>query len=175
MNIALIGPRGSGKSKLSAELARLTGLQTLSTDAMAVKAKEMPITEQVEKWGWQSFRELEYQLLESLANTDNTIIDCGGGILFDINENGDEIFSSRKSELLKKIAKIVYLVRPEAYTSETIINDPTRPDLNADRSYRDILSFRLPWYEKMADYTLVVSDMTPREAADKILSDIIKK
>ena len=175
MNIALIGPRGSGKSKLSAELARITGLQTLSTDALAVKTEEMPIADQVEKWGWKRFRNLEFQILKDLGKTDNTIIDCGGGILFDVDENGTEVFSQRKSELLKKLAIIVYLVRPEAYTSETIINDPARPDLNADKSYNDILSFRLPWYEKLADYTLTVSNMTPREAADKILNDIIKK
>ncbi|MCG6142306.1 shikimate kinase [Leptospira mtsangambouensis] len=170
MNIIFIGARGAGKSKVSRTLSKQTEFPVVSTDSISVyEAGGIPIPQFVEKYGWKKFRELEYSILQKLQNADGIILDCGGGILFDLDADGNEIPSRRKLEILRKIGRIVYLERGLEELVEKVKGDSTRPDLSKVTSYRSILEKRLPVYQEAAHYKLNLSKLTKEEAAERVL------
>lgn len=173
MNIALIGPRGVGKSKISRKLSKLTGLSVVSTDMIAVyELGGISIADYIKKGGsWKRFRDLEFQILQKLKDADSIILDCGGGILFDLDQAGQEIESQRKIQLLKSFTKIIGLSQKTSYLLEKIKNDNTRPALSELESYEAILKRRLPTYEKVSDHYLDIYDMEMEKVAKWILSD----
>ncbi|EMY70185.1 shikimate kinase [Leptospira vanthielii] len=170
MNIIFIGARGAGKSKVSRSLSKKTEFPVVSTDSIAVyEAGGIPIPKFVEKSGWKAFRELEYSILQKLQNADGIILDCGGGILFDLDEAGNEVPSKRKLDLLRSIGRIVYLERGLEELIEKVKGDSTRPDLSKETSYRAILEKRLPVYQEAAHFKLNLSKLSKEEAAEHIL------
>ncbi|MCW7463914.1 shikimate kinase [Leptospira limi] len=170
MNIIFIGARGAGKSKVSRTLSKQTEIPVVSTDSIAVyEAGGLPIPNFVDKNGWKAFRELEYSILLKLQNANGIILDCGGGILFDLDDVGNEIVSQRKLDLLRKIGRIVYLERGIEELVEKVKGDKTRPDLSKVTSYKQILEKRLPVYQEAAHFKLNLSKLSKEEAVVKLL------
>ncbi|AYV58028.1 shikimate kinase [Leptospira kmetyi] len=174
-NFALIGPRGVGKSKVSRKLSKITGMPVVSTDMIAVyEIGGISIPDFIQKndGDWRAFRDLEFRILEKLKSSQGIILDCGGGILFDLDAKGKEILSTRKTELLKSIATVFGLSRPVESLVEKIQNDPTRPPLSAVTSYRNILESRLPFYRNASDFYLDIDDLKVEEICSRILQKI---
>lgn len=174
-NVSLIGPRGVGKSKVSRKLSKLTGMPVVSTDMIAVyELGGISIPEFIRRTDgdWKTFRELEYRIIERLKSSEGIILDCGGGILFDLDDKGIEIPSSRKIELLRSISIVFGLSRSVEALVEKIQNDPTRPPLSAVTSYRSILETRLPHYQNASDYYLPIDDLKVEEICSRILQKI---
>lgn len=170
MNIVLIGPRGVGKSKISRALAKATGLPTVSTDSVIVYENGgVSIPKYVEKNGWKKFRELEYSVLKKLENAEGIILDCGGGILFDLDRDGNEILSESKLALLRKIGRIILLEKDVQELIAKVEGDKTRPDLSKTKEYSEILTRRLPHYQKSAHFKIDTTDLRKEEITEKIL------
>ena len=170
-NIALIGARGAGKSKVARKLARQSGLTALSTDTLiSYEEQGRTIASIVARYGWEGFRQQEYEILKKVCAMRSVIIDCGGGILIEAaEENGVEPVSQRKIELLQESSFVVYLRRETDYLLKKVTKgDPNRPDLHG--SYIRLLERRLPLYEKYSDLTLdmAVFDV---DAAVEILNE----
>lgn len=177
MNLILIGPRGVGKSKVSRKLAKLSGLIAVSTDMVAVyELGGKPIPKFIQESGgdWRPFRNLEYQILERLQTADGLILDCGGGILFDVDESGKEIFSERKWKLLRKIGKIIGLNQKISFLKEKVKDDSTRPSLSQIESYEKILQRRIPYYRSSSDHFLDIDDMEIEKIAKWIWEDFAR-
>lgn len=171
MNIALIGPRGVGKSKVSRKLSKLISYSVVSTDMIAVyEAGGISISEQIknENGNWSSFRHTEYKILEKLKHSESIILDCGGGILFDVDQTGSEFFSERKFTLLKSYCKIIGLNHDIDYLIEKVINDTERPSLSQINSYREVLERRLPYYKQSSDLYLNIEGLDSKDIAKKI-------
>ncbi|EMO52258.1 shikimate kinase [Leptospira noguchii] len=174
-NFALIGPRGVGKSKISRKLSKITGIPVVSTDMIAVYeigGISIPDFIQKNEGDWRPFRDLEFEILTKLKTSQGIILDCGGGILFDLDTKGKEILSDRKTTLLKSIAVVFGLSRPTEILVEKIQSDPTRPPLSAIQSYRTILESRLPHYQSISDYYLEIDDLRVEEICSIILQKI---
>lgn len=177
MNLVFIGPRGVGKSKVSRKLSKLCGMSVISTDMVAcyeLGGKSIPTFIQECKGDWRAFRDLEFQILQKLISADNIILDCGGGIIFDLNEEGKEILSTRKIEILRKIGKIISLNQKLSYLKEKVKDDPSRPSLSSKESYEEILLRRIPIYNSIADIQLQIDDMETEEVAKWIYKDYLK-
>ncbi len=177
MNLIIIGPRGVGKSKVSRKLAKLSGLSVVSTDMIAVYelgGKPIPKFIQESNGDWKAFRDLEYQILERLQNCQEIILDCGGGILFDVDENSKEIFSERKWKLLRKIGTIIGLNQKISFLKEKVKEDSTRPSLSQTESYEKILQRRIPYYRSYSDHFLDIDEMETEEVAKWIWKIVTK-
>lgn len=170
MSLALIGPRGVGKSKVSRKLSKLISMPVVSTDMITVYETSLSIPDQIKKANgkWTEFRELEYQILFKLKSSKNIILDCGGGILFDVDINGNEFYSEKKVSLLKSFAKVICLNQSIDFLIEKVINDEERPELSQINSYREILVRRLPYYKQASDIFLEVDEMEVKDIAKKI-------
>lgn len=173
MNLVLIGPRGVGKSKVSRALSKKIEFPVLSTDSLAVyELGGMSIPAFIEKSNgiWADFRTLEKRILQKLTKAQNIILDCGGGILFDIDSSGKEAFSVEKMELLRALGKVIYLEKDISDLVEKVQGDKTRPDLSKTIAYRTILENRLPNYRKAAHFSISMDKLSKEEAASQILS-----
>lgn len=150
-------------------------MPVISTDMIAVyEIGGISIPEFIQKnaGNWESFRDLEFRILEKLQNSNGIILDCGGGILFDLDTKGKEIPSPRKTNLLKSFCTVFGLSRSTEILVEKIQNDPTRPPLSALTSYKSILETRLPYYEAASDYYMQIDDLKVEEICDRILQKI---
>lgn len=171
MNIIFIGPRGVGKTKISHKLSKLTGQSHISTDMVAIyELGGISISEYIKHNDWQSFRNLEYSILFKIKDCKNIILDCGGGIIFDIDQNGDEIRSEKKIDLLKKIGKIFWLDDDHNYLIDKVLNDSSRPQLNLKESYHETLARRSQCYEMIADERIIVNRKNMEKTIKKISS-----
>ena len=81
MNIVLVGYRGTGKSAVGQILAQNLGLSYVEMDAEIVSQAGQTIPEFVAAHGWDSFRDLESNILFELTQQTGWVIDTGGGVI----------------------------------------------------------------------------------------------
>jgi shikimate kinase len=171
-NLVLIGGRGCGKSSVSKRIALTNrGFMLFSLDAMIrYEAKGLTVPEIVEQQGWAEFRELEYEVVNKLTRMDQgLVIDCGGGVVVDLDESGDEMFSLRKVEALRSNGLVFYLDRDPEYLVHRIAGDPNRPDLSETKSFLEIMARREPWYREAAHHVIKCDDLDKQGIADEVL------
>lgn len=157
MNLVLIGMRGVGKSSLSRQLSLITKRPVLSTDLLISYEREgmsIPGIVAADGGAWGPFRELEYQVVRKVAALDGIIVDCGGGVIVDLDPAGHEIFSQRKVEALKRNGLVIWLKDEIPRLVAKVANDPSRPDLSARHSAEEVMRRRLPFYERAADWVV---------------------
>ena len=79
MNLYLIGYRGSGKTTVAAELARLLGWKWLDADDEIERRAGKSIKEIFATWGEPAFRDLEVAVIADLSKLTSHVIALGGG------------------------------------------------------------------------------------------------
>ena len=170
MNIVLIGGRGVGKSKISRLLSCKLKRPVFPLDELIVYEENgKSIPEIVEDHDWHYFRDVEYKVAEKVSKLDDAIIDCGGGIIIDLDENGNEYFSERKINALKKTGYIIWLTDDLEYLAKKIQDDPNRPDLSKTKSFMEIMERREPFYRKAADYIYSKKNIRKKRAVKEII------
>ena len=164
MNIVLIGYRGTGKSVVGHLLARKLNRETISMDAEIVKKAGMPIPEFVELNGWPKFRDLETEVAQELAERDNIIVDCGGGVI----ERPENIPALRVNGVIFWLQASVDVV------VSRIAGGTERPSLTEGKTFteevEEVLDRRTPLYSEAAQHIINTDDMTPDQVADSILA-----
>jgi shikimate kinase len=164
MNIVLIGYRGTGKSVVGELLAQKLNRETISMDAEIVKKAAMSIPEYVEQNGWPKFRDLETEVARELAERDNIIVDCGGGII----ERPENIPALRTN------GEIFWLQASADVIVSRIADDTERPALTEGKTFTEevaeVLDRRTPLYSEAAHHTVNTDDMTPAQVAESILA-----
>jgi shikimate kinase len=168
VNIVLIGVRGVGKTNIARRVSFITKRPVMSTDVLVEYETGMTIPAFVEHNGWAAFREAEFEVLRKLSAMDGLIIDAGGGIVVDLDDDGHEIFSDRKVELLRDHGEIVFLFGDIDRLAMKVSGDPRRPTLDARASTAELMRRRLPFYQRAADWTIDVEGMQRSEIADDI-------
>ena len=144
----------------------------LSTDVLIrYECGGMTIPEIVERDGWRGFRDREFDVVSRVAAFDGgALLDCGGGVVVDLDADGDEIFSERKVGALRRNALVVYLERDVDYLIGRIGHDSARPSLSDTASFEQIMARRDPWYRKAADWVLPCGDLPKTELTERILA-----
>ncbi len=97
--IVLIGMRGCGKSHFASCLAKELRWKKIDTDDEIVKKAGKEISDIVALYGWETFRELEYDICKEVSQKRNVIISTGGGA----------ITFARNREVLHKNSLIIFL------------------------------------------------------------------
>ena len=158
MNITLIGMRGAGKSNVSRRLAVLTKRPVMSTDTLIeYEDGGRTINDFIAETGdWRTFREREYEVVRKVCDMDGTIIDAGGGVVVDLDEAGEEVYSARKIELLRAGGPIVWLRGDLDHLVAKVEAKANRPSLDLRTSTRALMERRLPFYERAADIIIDV-------------------
>lgn len=161
-NIFLIGFMGCGKSRISAELAKLCGMPVIDTDAEIVDRFGMSIPEIFEKYGEERFRLVESQVIAQVAGMDGQIISCGGGVILrEVN---------RKN--IKRSGICVQLTATPATILSRVSGDTNRPLLKGHMNEPDIakmLADREPNYALARDVSVATDDRAPEDIAREIM------
>ena len=175
MNYIFIGMRGAGKSNVSRRLSILVKRPVFSTDLMIEYengGKTIPEIIEENNGDWRAFRDMEYQTLLKIAKLDEIILDCGGGVIVDLDEDGNEIFSERKVKALRGCGTIVWLKGDIKKLAAKTKGSEKRPTLDARKSAEEILRHRLPFYEKAADVVVDIGTKKRQIIADEIFEMI---
>ena len=164
MNIVLIGYRGTGKSVVGELLTQKLNRETISMDAEIVTKAGMSIPEFVERNGWPKFRDLETEVARELAERDNIIVDCGGGII----ERAENIPALRTNGVIFWLQASVDVI------VSRIAGGTERPALTDGKTFTEevaeVLDRRTSLYSEAAQHTINTGDMTPEQVADSILA-----
>lgn len=171
-NLALIGGRGCGKSSIARRILGKEKRFTLwSLDAL-IRYEDggRPIPEIVAARGWAEFREIETTVVHRVTQfTEWQLIDCGGGVVVDLDQDGQEIFSTSKVEALRKNSLVIYLHRDVEALEEKVRGDKNRPDLSEDNSFRQIMQRRDPWYREAAHDVIDARNLRKHQIAGAVL------
>ncbi len=155
-NIVLIGMPGSGKSTVGAVLAKKLGREFIDTDALIAEKAKQPIPEIFAGQGEGAFRDMETQVIASLADRMGLVIATGGGA----------ILREENRKHLRHNGRLYFLDRPLS----DILPTDDRP-LSSDREaltarYRE----RYPIYTAAADCRIDNSG-SAEAAADAIMEE----
>ncbi len=171
-NLVLVGGRGCGKSSIAKRILRRNrNFHLFSLDALVrYEAGGATIPEIVAREGWSGFRDRELAVVEKVAAFEQgALVDCGGGVVVELDAGGREVLSKRKIGALRRHGLIVYLQRDPEYLLERIGHDPNRPDLSATESFVELMARRDPWYRQAADLTLECGRDPKSDLVDRIL------
>ena len=164
-HILLVGYRGSGKSTVARELARLLGLPRLDTDQLIEASAGRSIQQLFAERGEAGFRDLETECLLSLRQQPASVVSLGGGA----------VVRPGNRPLIGSLGTVIWLDgRPETLTRR-IAGDPrsaqTRPALtdgSLEQEVIQLLAQREPWYREVADHRIEVDDASALPIAESI-------
>jgi shikimate kinase len=163
-NIYLTGMRGSGKSTLGKELAKILNFEFIDSDDEIEKQEKSKIREIVKQKSWFHFRKIEKYVIRRLARKKNVVIATGGGVILD-KENVTR---------LQKNGKIILLTAPIETLEKRIKNDSNRPSLTKQKNLKDELTElwakRKEKYKQSADFEFdSEKDLSLNEKAQQII------
>lgn len=146
-NIVLTGMRGSGKSRIGQEIAKILKLDFIDLDDFIIEKTGKCIPEIVKAEGWPGFRKLEKEACCELMEKENLVIGTGGGtVLYKDNVH-----------CLKKNGIIVFLTVEISELKQRLKHSRNRPPLNKNgKSFLD--EMEEVWQERKKVY-LETADM----------------
>jgi shikimate dehydrogenase len=160
-NIALIGCMGAGKSSVAQLLSHKLNMGLVDVDSLIENKTEKTITQIFEGNGEQHFRELEKQEVAAVANLENVVIACGGGVVLD-KDNMSE---------LQKNCHIVWLhIEPKSALDRVKSETSARPLLKSD--FSEEYAERKLLYMKYADMVINSEDYTVEEIVEHLAVEI---
>lgn len=171
MSLSIIGVRGVGKTNIARRVSLLTRLPVLSTDVLVSYDNDgLSIPQMVAADGgdWRRFRDLEFAVIDKLSRMHGLVVDCGGGVVVDLDAAGREVYSRRKVALLKAAGPVVWLTGDIDRLAAKVAGDRRRPALDATRSAAEVMRQRVPFYERAADITVDVEGRDPGEIAEEL-------
>jgi shikimate kinase len=165
LNIFLIGPMGSGKSAVGRQLAKQLHLDFYDSDAEIELRTGVNIPYIFEREGEAGFREREREVVDALTQLQNVVIATGGGA----------ILLPQNRESLGSRGVVVYLRASVQQQLERTRHGKHRPLLYTDDPedrLRELMTFRAPLYEGLANITVDTDGRQVRAVADEIVQRV---
>ena len=166
-SIALIGLRGSGKTTVGRELAKLLHTDHRDSDEAIVAEAGQSIAAIFQAYGVAEFRKLEREAIADLVRNPPGVISVGGGAIMD----------ALNVAALRSVAFIVWLTAPPAMLWERVQNDPRteedRPALTAHAGADEMTALfiqRQSLYRAAADLIVDTQGKTPTGIAQEIIA-----
>jgi len=171
--ITIIGMRGAGKSNVSRRLSVFTKRPVFATDTMVeYEAGGRRVADLVAAQGWPAFREREFVVLRKILKMDEIIIDAGGGLVIDLDEQGREVFSDRKVDLLRGAGPVIWLQGDVPRLVAKVAAKADRPALTTSAAVLDLMLARQQMYEQAATQTVDIEGKRREEIALEILETL---
>lgn len=157
-HIILIGFMGSGKSTMGRLIANKFQYAFVDTDHYIEKKEGRKISEIFADDGEEYFRNLETEVLKELLDSEEKkVLALGGGTPL----------RQENRELLRKNGNVIFLKVTSEDAYKRLKDDSERPLLQVEdpkKKIEDLLAFRNPVYESVADIIL--------EEKNKSLDDV---
>ena len=161
-NVVLIGMPGAGKSTLGVVLAKIVNKSFIDADLLIQGQCGKTLQKIIDEMGPDGFIEIEGQVLSSVE-THNCVIATGGSA----------VYSDGAMRHLAEIGTIVYLqISYESLVAR--LSDLQERGVvlkgGIGMSLRELFDERKPLYEKYAEVTVNVDDLSITAAARKVAS-----
>lgn len=170
-HLILIGFMGSGKSSVGVKLAKALHMPFVDTDQLIEDREGCSVSSIFKKYGEETFRSMETELLKSLANMkEPRVISTGGGLPL----------REENAILLKKLGLVVWLEVSKDTVLRRLKHDTTRPLLqgaDVEEKVESLLSERKDLYKRAADVTVNVNQSNLTDIVMEIIGqyEIAKK
>ncbi|MDO5117001.1 MAG: shikimate kinase [Eggerthellaceae bacterium] len=166
-NVILIGMPGAGKSTLGIVLAKIMNKSFIDADLIIQNQCDKTLQKIIDSLGPDGFIEVENQILSEIT-AENTVIATGGSA----------VYSEAAMNHLKTIGIVVYL----KISYETLVkrlSDFSERGVvlkgGVGMSMRELYDERRPLYEKYAELTIDVNDLSITAAARKVADALTVK
>jgi shikimate kinase len=171
-NIVLIGYRGTGKSTVGKLLAAKLHRPFVDADVLLVQRAGKTIKQIFDEpggGGEETFRDLESQIIAELSQKDGQVLALGGGAV--LRRQNVAAFTTNSVVIWLRADAHELLKRIAADASSAV----SRPNLTVTGGLPEIkklLAHRTPLYQAAATITLDVTNLSPQQAADSLLSQL---
>ncbi len=162
MKIFLIGPMGSGKSKIGKILSNKLNLNHYDIDKEIERSLLLNINEIFESKGEDFFRSIETDFLKKSKTLNDTVISTGGGVI-EKQENLD---------LLINEPNVIFLNCSVDSQFNNTKRSTKRPLLNTSNPklvLKNLYEKRLDSYKQLAKLELLSDSMSNEDIANKII------
>ena len=162
MKIFLIGPMGSGKSKIGKILSNKLNLNHYDIDKEIERSLSLNINEIFESKGEDFFRSIETDFLKKSKTLNDTVISTGGGVI-EKQENLD---------LLINEPNVIFLNCSVDSQFNNTKRSTKRPLLNTSNPklvLKNLYEKRLDSYKQLAKLELLSDSMSNEDIANKII------
>jgi shikimate kinase len=160
-NIVLTGFMGSGKSAVGEQLSRMLSWRLIDVDNEIMRSRALSINEIFSRLGEPAFREIEAEMIRSVARERNVVISTGGGA----------VLRKENVAALRERGVIVNLVASAETIFERTGGAGDRPLLLVEdplKRIKEMLEERRTYYED-ADIVVDTEGRSPLEIAEEIL------
>ena len=164
-NIFLVGFMASGKTRVGAALACLTGWDLVDADDELVRRAGRSIACIFKESGEAGFREMERSVINDLCLGQRRIIAAGGGAFVD---------DSNRSRMLNNGLVVCLSAKPETIHQRIVEQDgdaAVRPLLASPdplQRIRELVTQRIPAYAQ-AHHTIDTDELTPEQVAERVM------
>ena len=164
-HIYLIGFMGCGKTSVSIAMNQLYGKNIVEVDDRIIAKEGRSINQIFAESGENYFRDLETEMLKELADEDNIIVSCGGGM----------VLREENRRLMKENGLIIWLDATPETILDRVKDDASRPNLKGKKNVKDIEALknkRADAYAEAADIKVDTDGKTIREVAKEIYESV---
>lgn len=161
-NIVLIGMPGAGKSTLGIVLAKIVGYDFIDADLVIQNQCDKTLQKLLDACGPEGFIAVENQVLSDLK-AERSVIATGGSA----------VYSDEAMKHLSEIGRVVYLQISYDELKSRLSDLQERGVVlknGVGMSLHELFDERKPLYEKYAEVTVNVDDLTITAAARKVAS-----
>jgi shikimate kinase len=160
--LVLVGPPGSGKSTIAAELATRLGVDHVDTDAVVEAQAGKAISDIFVDSGEAAFRALERATVATALAGDG-VVSVGGGAILDPATRADLAGHT-----------VVFLDVSLSEAAKRVGLGTSRPLLlgNVRTQLKKLMDARRPLYAEVATFAVDTDGRTPEEIADEIAAKV---
>lgn len=163
MNITLIGMAGAGKSLIGKSLATRMGYRFIDPDKIIEDKMSLKLQEIIDRFGEDSFLEIEEQTILDLAPIDRAVISPGGSV----------VYSEKAMRFLKEESTVIFLDAPLESIQRHIPDQSRRGIIGLKKKdLKTLFQERRSLYQRYADITV---ELTENPNMSAVLEEILQK
>lgn len=162
-NIFLIGPMGAGKTSVGRYLAQQLNMDFYDSDQEIEKRMGVNLTWIYDLEGMEGFRQREMRMIDELSSLENVVLSTGGGC----------VETPAVREFLRQRGVVIYMEVSLETQLNRLKRDKKRPLLQGENPQEVLIKLwneREPFYEEIADFTIITDNRSVRDVCDDILT-----
>lgn len=162
-NIFLVGPMGAGKTSVGRFLAKQLDKEFYDSDEEIERKMGVSLTWIYDLEGMSGFRQREMSVIDEFSGMSNIVLSTGGGC----------VETPEVRDFLRQRGVVIYMEVSLETQLSRLKHDKRRPLLQGENPREVLIKLweeREPFYENIADFTVMTDNRSVRDVCDDILT-----